>query len=129
MLPFSSSSSTQLSCTPLPPAPATPKPKRGGQPGNQNARTAGTFSAFQPGPLSPTRQLAHDLQLRLQDPTAPLDRIVEEARTARRELSLPSPAAVDEFVPAFRIYLQFSNLITRAYSACIPARIRDDVKR
>jgi transposase len=126
MLPFSSSSSTQLSCTPLPPAPATPKPKRGGQPGNQNARTAGTFSAFQPGPLSPTRQLAHDLQLRLQDPTAPLDRIVEEARTARRELSLPSPAAVDEFVPAFRIYLQFSNIITRAYSACIPARRLSD---
>ena len=124
MLPVPSSTSYQPSSTHPPPSrtapPNLPKRKRGGQPGNQNARSLGTFSALRPGPLTPTRALINNLHLRLQDPASPLDQVVEQARAAKAALPLPAPANVDKFVPIFRMYLQLMNIITHACSAAIP---------
>jgi hypothetical protein len=103
---------------------STPKHKRGGQPGNQNARKVGTFSSFQPGPITPTRLLVHDLQQRLQDPASPLDQIMEDARVAKRALPLPALATLaefDEFSPVFGLVVQLQNVIMHAHAACIPS--------
>ena len=102
--------------------PNLPKHKRGGQPGNQNARKTGAFSNYHPGPLAATHVLVQNLQDRLQDPASPLDRIVADARTARQALLLPSPAVLDEFLPAFRLFIKMSRIITHAYKCCIPFR-------
>jgi len=103
--------------------PNAPIHKRGGQPGNQNARKLGTFSNYRPGSLSPTRALIKDLRARLKDPATSPDQIAGQARTARQELPLPIPtlANVNEFIHVHQLSLKLSGIITSAWASCIPS--------
>ena len=101
--------------------PKAPKRKRGGQPGNRNARKLGTFSTFHPGPFSPTRFLIKELQVRLRDPASSVVQIVDQARTAKQELPLPAPALVDKFAQVLRLYLKLSDIISGAWVRCTPS--------
>jgi hypothetical protein len=104
-----------------------PGRKRGGQPGNQNARKTGTYSTFHPGLYSATRSQVQALRIRLKDPAVPLDQVVEQASTARQALPLPVQALEGEFLPALRLFQSLSKMITRAYSLSIPSRRLSDV--
>ena len=92
--------------------------KRGGQPGNQNARKLGTFSTIRPGQFSPVLALIKDLQICLNDPTNSLDQIVEQARTGeqellRYELKMKNPT---DIVPFSLLLCKLTKVITRAGS-------------
>ena len=103
--------------------PNAPVHKRGGQPGNQNARKLGTFSTYRPGSLSPTRDLIKDLRIRLKDPASPPDQIVAQARIARQELPLPHPtlASIGNFIQVVQLSLKLSGIVSSAWASCIPA--------
>ena len=125
ILPSTSNQSSSIPPIPAPaPLPKLPKLKRGGQPGNQNARKAGHFSALQPGPLASTRLLVRLLHQRLQDPASPLDQIVEDARSAKKALPVPALETVDDidaFVPIFGWYIQLQSIVSHAVSLSIPS--------
>src|SRR5512137_1354460 len=100
---------------------AASKFKRGGQPGNQNARKLGTFSTFRPGPFSPIRLLEQDLRIRLNDPASPLDQIVEQARTGeqellRHELKMKDPM---DIVPVSLLLCKLTRVVASAASYCL----------
>ena len=105
-------------------SPNAPVHKRGGQPGNQNARKLCTFSRYQPGSLRSTRAFIKDLRIRLRDPSGSLVQIVEDARTAGQELpipqSLPTPISVDEFIPALELSIKLTSVVFSAWAECIP---------
>jgi len=118
---------------PLPPPgsigrPNAPLHKRGGQPGNQNARKLGTFSHYQPGPLRPTRDLAKGLRLRLKNHTTPPAQIAARAHAARQELPLPAPdlASLGDFIPLLRLFCNLSGIISSAWASCTPSILLAD---
>jgi len=97
-----------------------PKHRRGGQPGNQNARTLGAFSTFQPGPLCATRARIHDLHNCLKDQACPPARIIEQARSALQELDSPMPGSKIDVLPAMQLIIKLSGIISRASMLSIP---------
>ncbi len=105
-LPFSSSS-------PVSP-PTLLVHRRGGQPGNQNARKIGTFSRYQPGRFAPTHTLLLSLNTGLKFPSVPLAQVIEQARTARQALYHPAPTSWAAELHAVQMGIKLSSVISRA---------------
>ena len=103
----------------------TPKHKRGGQPGNQNARKLGTFSALQPGPLSATRLRIQELQACLRNQASPPDQIIEQARSARQELGFPRLGLTIESLPAVDLACKLTGIICHAVDPLIAYRLKE----
>ena len=109
---------------PPPPAPASsrsgkrkrgasPARKRGGQPGNQNARKLGTYSRYNPGPLSHildgVKQLHQDISAGLLSPQSANQKVAE---LRGRLVSVPQEP--EDFLAWVRLQISLSRAVHRA---------------
>jgi transposase len=114
---------------PLPPArtrASTIKRKRGGQPGNLNARKDGAFSIHQPGPLSRLISKAKNLQFSFISGTQSLHEIVDQAQKTYVQLE----SARDQHKPSIavlKIETGVLSLSVRAKTAIFYDRLRRQV--
>jgi transposase len=97
---------------------ASPLParrRRGGQPGNLNARAHGLHSLLAPSPHSAFLSNLHELQDEAQFPTLPLDRILASAVEQRDRLEVRLAHADDdrEFLALLEISFKTSAVIDR----------------
>ncbi len=88
--------------------------RRGAQPGNHNARRDGTFSRLDPGPLAPIRLKVRSLNTALNDYVLPQEKVIKQARTARKTLDRSPISSFTSQVHAIRLSLRINALISRA---------------
>ncbi len=100
-----------------------PSRRRGGQPGNQNARKLGTFSVHNPGSFHTTHLAVRSLRRSQSHPFTPPNLLIEQVVLARQPLFpfLGQPSD-PEFLPAVSLYFDLTRVIIDAYADCIPAR-------
>jgi len=104
-----------------PASPGVPKRKRGGQPGNLNARKSGTFSAHRPGPLSPIRTQVKALAQLHNSGALPPEQITGEARALTGRLFPMLGAARHDPLTIIKLTVQLVRMISSIAASSIPA--------
>jgi len=111
----------QSQSQPAPPPPALKKPvlkrRRGGQPGNQNARQGGTYSRHQPGPLSHIPLKIAELNQALRLELLSVDTVRERVHQARSEVEAVQPRSLREMVSNLRLFTQLTSISISAFMA------------
>jgi hypothetical protein len=95
--------------------------RRGGQPGNQNARKNGTFSRLRPGPLSSIYAQVLYLSACLSDPAVSPVQVIEQACATRDMLDQPALSTHVGEIQVIELAVKLSAVIARAYSSLFPA--------